>query len=322
MNFRTEYTPRLSQEFLLDPEKPVLLMGSCFSDNIGEKMRGALWDARVNPKGVLFNPVSIADSLRKSLSEREVEVVERDGMFFSWECDSSFGALSKEKCVSNVRCATRELKKDIAEAQAIIITLGSSWVYELASQPGMVVANCHKFPASGFKRRMLSVEEVRDVLFDAVSEVSDFNKDLKFVFTVSPVRHVRDGFVDNSRSKATLLLGIESLIGKLGDVGIKSCYFPAFEIVNDDLRDYRFFGSDLVHPNPMAVEYIWEKFQHTFLDESDRNLLKEGESLVKGCRHRPLLPESDSFARFREKINEGCMRFERLHPRMLHPDKI
>lgn len=330
MKFRSEYKVRPSA-FRLDPELPVTLLGSCFSENIGAKMRRALWDARINPCGVLFNPASIRRMLSLAASpDPSVEIAGsiayRDGVFVSLLFDSGFASRSFTGCLEKCVCGLEKLRDALHRSQALIVTLGTSWVYAIDGcgesgkmgesvdiDEASVVANCHKFPAAKFCRFSLSVEEVAGDLKEikrCADEISGRNYPL--LVTVSPVRHLRDDFRENTLSKATLQLGV----AKAADsVGCK--YFPAYEILLDDLRDYRFYAADLAHPSDEAVEYIWEKFCQTYLSDRSQKLISEGESLVRRASHRPLVEDSPSSVAFREALRRDMESFAESHPAML-----
>lgn len=289
MKFRTELTPA-THAFSLNPEKPILLVGSCFASNIRSRMEDSLWRA-VNPFGTLYNPVSIINVLRLMLLDPKAEVTFRKSLFSSpsgvrsWLFDSGFAAETDSDAVCNFLEKRKVALDAFMAAEALVVTLGTSWVYSTDREGrDFVVSNCHKQPASLFRRRRLEISEIVAVWSDILKELHQLRPGLRVIFTVSPVRHLKDGFEGNMRSKAVLCLAVEKLCGAFDFVS----YFPAYEIVNDDLRDYRFYASDLVHPSEECVNYIWEKFRASYLDDKGEALLKEGERLAKACAHRPL----------------------------------
>ncbi len=304
MKFRTEYEVRKAP-FVLDTTRPVVLLGSCFANNIGKKMRSSLWEAE-NLLGTLYNPLSIAAALKAVLApdaemKLEDSLFEAGDLWRSWLFDSGLAA---EKA-SDVEDAFKERRRRLVEmfdrGEVVFVTFGTSWCYYL--EDGRLVANCHKQPAKLFTRRRLTITEIVDEWRSLIERLRQRWPVLKIVFTVSPVRHLKDGFEGNKRSKAILLLAVEELCGSIDDC----YYFPAYEIVNDDLRDYRFYASDLTHPSDEAVDYIWEIFQKSYLDEAGISRLKEGESIVKGLNHRPLpnatqAPSAKMLGRERERI--------------------
>lgn len=301
MKFRTEYVAKRAP-FVIDPNKPAVLVGSCFADNMGGKMRSSLWEAE-NPFGTLYNPLSIATALDVALEtvekmenkmltgirengcrRFEESLFEGDGLWRSWLFDSKMSA----ETADDVRDAFIErclrLHSMLSEGEVLFVTFGTSWCYYLAGGKDYLVANCHKQPAAMFERRRLSVGEITSVWRNLIMKLQERYPHLKVVFTVSPVRHLKDGFEGNVRSKAILLLATEELC----DTSDRCFYFPAYEIVNDDLRDYRFYASDLVHPSDEGVEYIWEIFKQTYIDDAGLRRLKEGEAIRRGLEHRPL----------------------------------
>lgn len=319
MKFRTEYTAGRDASLTLSPRQPLALVGSCFADNIGARARRCMWDAG-NPLGVLFNPLSIADALELCLlaenpAARFADTLfEAGGVWHSWMFDSGVSALTPRDCRNIFEERRLRLQDAVGQSGCLFVTFGTAWCYFLADgrdtagragMPGRVVANCHKMPQRMFERRRVSAEDISArwrVLMDRLRELCP---GLRVIFTVSPVRHVRDGLHENALSKATLLLAVDSLCAADRMCG----YFPAYEIVNDDLRDYRFYASDLVHPSEEAVEYIWEAFQTTYLDDAGRRRLREGESLRRRMDHRPLIPDAPGADAFRAETDRLLARF-------------
>lgn len=288
MKFRTEYRPERG-DVSLSPMRPVVLLGSCFAENIAARMRRCLWKAS-NPAGTLYNPLSIERAIRLLLFEKDLigvfkESLFKEGRFLrSWLFDSKTSSEYQSDILPMMIRMSDSLRSDLMAGKALFVTFGTAWCYFLTERPEYVVANCHKQPASTFTRRRLSVDEIADCWENLAMDLRRMFPGLEIIFTVSPVRHLKDGFEGNARSKATLLLAVERICSRLPFCS----YFPAYEIVNDDLRDYRFYASDLTHPSDDAVEYIWEIFRSTYLDAEGEALLKEGEKIVKGWLHRPL----------------------------------
>ncbi len=255
-----------------------------------------MWDA-FNGVGTLYNPVSISIVLDSLLFNHDSSYIraslfESEGKIHSWLFDSHFSAPSSEECLKKIETSKVELRSALSKAQALIVTFGTSWCYELISSPDnegsqkdYIVANCHKMPSSLFNRKRVSIEEIASIWIDLCSRLIEEYPDLKILFTVSPVRHLKDGFEGNTLSKATLHLAIERICEQIP----AAYYFPAYEIVCDDLRDYRFYAGDLVHPSEAAVEYIWEVFCKTYLDEKGMATIKEGIKLYKQLNHRPIM---------------------------------
>lgn len=288
MKFRTECSPQRS-DLTLDPSRPAVMLGSCFATNMAGKMRECLWPV-FNGAGTLYNPVSIARIVELLVLDEDpheelaASLFEAEGYVHSWLFDSHFSRRSAEECLAAIGEAGREMRRVLGEAQVLIVTFGTAWCYYLQEKERYVVANCHKMPQSLFSRRRVSAGEISDVWTALCARLRKRWPGLRIMFTVSPVRHLKDGFEGNARSKATLLLAVEEICGKVED----AIYFPAYEILTDDLRDYRFYASDLVHPSEEAVEYIWEKFRGSFIDEAGERLLREGNKEYRRRQHRPI----------------------------------
>jgi len=252
------------------------MVGSCFSDEIGEQMQQRYLNVTCNPFGTLYNPLSIAQAL--TMTETP-ELVEHEGLWHSMSHHGSFSRTTKEEAEQAVRGSIEMMQKAIKEASVVIVTFGTAWVYELKkgiSGLGVsgLVGNCHKLPERCFTRRRLSVEEI----VAAWKPILEQYADKKWLFTVSPIRHIKDGLHENQLSKATLLQAVE----QLGD------YFPSYEILLDELRDYRFYADDLVHPSSLAVNYIWERFVDTFCTNQTKNELVLQHKRWKHEHHIPL----------------------------------
>lgn len=295
MQFRTEYTTRRLQGFL-DPSRRVVMLGSCFTDNIGTRILDSRWPATVNPCGTLFNPLSIARVLElacKDIDERrealEKRLFEYDGLWRSWDLSTLFAASTRTDCMAKCMQAVADLRSGLEEADALIVTLGTAWIYRL-EESGEPVANCHKMPERIFRRHLETPETLSRAVADSINKARTIAPDgLKVIFTVSPVRHLRDGMAGNSLSKAILRMTVAALTSSADETVPSSDYFPAYEILMDDLRDYRFYADDLLHPSPAAIRYIWEAFQNDYLTPEDREIIREGEALTRRAAHRPLM---------------------------------
>lgn len=290
LKFRTEYIA----EIILPPlpvGKPLVFIGSCFSENISSRFRQCLW-AAPNPCGTLFNPASIEAALRLILFSTDPEKsfcdtlrTDSSGMVHSMMFGSFLSARSETEVLNLFRAVAEELRQSIKEAGALVVTFGTAWIYRMLN--GKIAGNCHKFPAADFVRERLAIESIVNNWNALISDLRNVYPHLRLIFTVSPVRHLKDGFAGNSASKATLILAVE----RICNANEECFYFPAYEILNDDLRDYRFYASDLVHPSEQGVEYIFEKFVETFFDAKGKLMLKKGEKLFRSGKHRPLISE-------------------------------
>ena len=286
MQFRTEYKAKQSKP--LDPRHNICLIGSCFSENIGQKMTESGWNACINPCGVIYNPASIERLISLAIEDDKAKhriiqesLTTRDGRWASWLFSGHFGGATKEEAEVSCLEALNRLKVAIETSMAIIITLGTAHVYYRA---GEIVNNCHKYPEKEFSRQRLSVDKCKEILGKQIDILHTYNRNLRVIYTVSPVRHLRDGFEGNNCSKATLILALNEII----ESGKEAEYFPAYEILMDDLRDYRFYADDLLHPSSQGIEYIWEKFKNTYLSQDDIDYLKVGLSKYKASQHKEI----------------------------------
>ncbi len=285
MQFRTEYTPKPSG-LQLDPDQPLLLIGSCFATNIGQRLAERQWSGLViNPFGTLYNPGSIADALTRRHAPR-TEPEPYNGLYYSFDCSTLLSRSDRAEAhrVMDQAYSLVRSRNEMQPFQAIVVTFGTAYIFELADG-GRVVANCHKLPSSQFIRRRLTVSEIVGSWTAVAQKLKSELPDLHIIFTVSPVRHMADGFAGNARSKATLLLACEQL------AALPDChYFPAYEILNDDLRDYRFYANDLTHPSDLAADYIYEQFAATYLSPGSIALLTARHRAYRATLHRRLLP--------------------------------
>ena len=294
MKFRTEIEVTPLAEGLEYGAK-IFALGSCFAENISERLRRAKFSIESNPFGVLFNPFSIANAIERLDDARTFAVCDVKGVgecFYSFDAHSSLDGKTQTEAFGNLNRAVAQGSKALHDAEWVILTFGTAWVYE---HEGRVVANCHKQPASQFERRRLSVEEIVERYSRILAGVL---RDKRVILTVSPVRHIGDGLQENSVSKATLRLAVEELVAKFENV----CYFPSYEILIDDLRDYRYYADDLAHPSKMAVEYVWECFCEAVLADDAKAKLPLVEQVVAAAEHRPFNPESEAHKAFCRKM--------------------
>jgi hypothetical protein len=319
MNFRLEYTPK-PFEIKIRHQDRLFLIGSCFTEQIGSKLSASKFRILENPNGILFNPVSIANALTAYVSCKQYEEEDlflQNELWGSWDHHTRFSALSSEDCLKKINTSQIEAHRFLKSANWLIVTLGSSFVYELADN-NKVVANCHKVPTDKFTKRLLSAEEIIKVLKASLTQVTAFNRDIKIIFTISPVRHLRDGFVENNRSKANLIAAVYELVSDLQH----AFYFPSYELIIDDLRDYRFFAEDMVHPNYAATNYVWEKFMTACID-SDAHLLMKEISLINAARnHKPFNPASKQHKLFMESNLQKVLALQKKYDYMDLKDEI
>lgn len=289
----------------------ILLLGSCFADNIGAKFEEHYFQTTINPFGTLYNPASIAKAvLDMGYGPSGMELVEHNGLWHSMMHHGSYSGVDKEEVI--VRCEESEIqmREALQQASVVIVTFGTAWVYEYN---GEVVANCHKLPANRFVRRRLTVNEIVNVWQPIIASMPDKH----WIFTVSPIRHVKDGLHENQISKAILLQAVDRLISmslsyNLSTETLHRSYFPSYEIMLDELRDYRFYAEDMVHPSAAAVDYIWQRFVETYMTTDTQQEMRVLHQLWRDRHHRFLHPDSPEAEQFAEHIKT---RLQQLQPR-------
>lgn len=295
MIFRTEI--KIDEpSFFINPEYKITALGSCFAENIGNKIKEMRFNIVNNPFGVLYNPYSVFKAVLMSLNETELEekdIVYNQGEYHSFNHHSDYSHHKKEIFEKQCYETNLRLKKSLIEADVIIITYGTSVVYEF-NKTREIVSNCHKLPQSEFTKRRLTLEETIKIISDTISLIRKFNKNSKFIFSISPIRYLKEGFHNNQLSKSVLLLGTDNAINNF----LQSSYFPAYEIVTDDLRDYRFFKDNLISPNQFAIEYIWEKFSETYFTNDTKEYISYILKLNKMFCHKPRNIFSDEHKKF------------------------
>ena len=312
MNFHAEFFPKAFPVKIKHSQK-LLLIGSCFTEQIGAKLSNNKFSILENPNGILFNPVSISAALTSYVQQKEYveeELFYHQELWGSWQHHTKFSNINKTKSLDMINRSQQQANVFVREADWVLITLGSAFVYEKAGSKNIeVVANCHKVPADKFNRRLLDTDEVKNILSAMMKTVKEFNPAANFIFTISPVRHLREGFIENNLSKAALIQAVHSFTNNESVF-----YFPAYELVIDDLRDYRFYAEDMVHPNYAATNYVWEKFISTCVDEPTQMLMKEVSVIVAAKNHKPFNPESDQHKNFLKINFEKLKRLANLYP--------
>lgn len=301
MNFRTQI-PLKKKLNQIDYNSKIMLFGSCFTQNIGNKLKHFKFQSNTNPFGILFHPKSIERLITNSINKKEY--TQKDIFFLnerwhSYDAHSELSNISKEKLLSKLNNTIEVAHDDLQEATHVIITLGTAWMYRLIATD-RVVANCHKVPQKKFLKELLTSDEIEESLAAVVSLIKDSNRNVEILFTVSPVRHLKDGFVENSLSKANLISGIHEIADPRNHIH----YFPSYEIMMDDLRDYRFYKKDMVHPNETAVDYIWDNFKKSWINEKEYQMMQEIDALQNGLAHRPFNPGSDKHQQFLLRLQE------------------
>jgi hypothetical protein len=311
MIFRTELQADHSP-FTISHDTPVLLLGSCFSQNMGFKLQKYKFKCIVNPFGTIFNPVSISRLITKCvIGSPEVA----DSLLFSsgrWvhpDFHSQTGHPDKAEALRTINQLITDTRAFLKNCQVLFITLGSSVVYEY-KQTGKIVANCHKIPAIHFEKKELEVHTMSSEMETTLTLLKSFNPNIHVVWTVSPVRHIKDGIVVNSFSKARLHVVIENIIKNTHNTS----YFPAYEWMMDDLRDYRFYDRDLIHPSDVAVDYIWEKFSGFYFDSHTRIIINELDKIQRDQNHRPFSTETEEYQKFLQSLENRKLDFKQKYP--------
>jgi len=294
-----------SPETRISYRDKILLTGSCFTEHIGNALQDLKFSVLQNPNGILFDPRSVCSSL---LSYIENKQYKKEDLFLlnevwnSWEHHSRFSNINAEDCLRTINESQEQAHNFLKNTDWLIITLGSSFSYRLTGLTpnpspcgvGSGVANCHRAPSQWFNKHLLSIDETISLLDGAYHRLKQFNPKLKIIFTISPVRHVRDGVIENNRSKARLIEAVHYMVNKFPDL----YYFPAYELVIDVLRDYRFYDIDMVHPNYPATEFVMEKFKENFIDEESQQLMEEIKKIVTARKHKAFQQETNAHKNF------------------------
>ncbi len=279
----------------------LMLIGSCFTENIGAKFKSHLFEISENPYGILFNPVSVTNTLTEIMDLRKYksdDLFQHNELWHSWSHHSRFSAIEKEVALENINRTILDAHHFLKSANRLVITLGSAWLYHLTNEAplgkGQVVANNHKGPINWFFKSLMQPNELLESLHALVGRLQTFNPNLQIVFTISPVRHLREGLIENNRSKAVLIHAVHELVSQSNQVD----YFPAYEYVMDDLRDYRFYAEDLVHPNFAASGYVWDKLVETYMDHKTQAIMKQIAELQLAMNHKPFFTGSVEHQKF------------------------
>lgn len=302
MNFQTKIPLQKQSHHQIDYNSEMLLLGSCFSEHIGHKFQYYKFKTVVNPFGILFQPTAIENFIIKAINksyytEQDLDTI--NGLFYSFDAHSKFNTSNAEELLKQLNNALDLTLGKISTASHIVITLGTSWVYRhIASD--QLVANCHKVPQKQFLKELLSVDEISESIEAVIGLIKTINPTVTFIFTVSPVRHLKDGFAENTLSKSHLI----SAIHKVAEPRKQLFYFPSYEIMMDELRDYRFYDSDMIHPNDVAIDYIWSCFADTWLNVTTKQIQEKVEVIQKGLSHRPFNQESESHQAFLKELHK------------------
>lgn len=301
MEFRTQIPIDKQKDNQIDYTSKVLLIGSCFSENIGDKFEYFKFQNLVNPFGILFHPKAIATFFERVVEERfysEKELVFYNERYHCFDAHSSLSNSNSEELLNHLNNILKTIRVQLKSTSHIIISLGTAWVYEHKTQ-NRTVANCHKIPQQQFNKQLLSVQEIAGCLQNIEQLIKQVNPDIQLIYTVSPVRHIKDGFVNNQQSKAHLLSAIHHVIKETN-----ASYFPSYEIMMDELRDYRFYNSDMLHPNQTAIDYIWKLFQTAWFCDTTTATIKQVAVVQSGLNHKPFNPASEQYQVFLKALSE------------------
>ena len=305
IKFHTEFDI-CKPPFFIEHSSRIFLLGSCFTENIGAKLGHYKFNVLQNPNGILFNPQSVADVVHQYANlafVQEADLFYLNSVWNSWLHHTRFSAVTPNTALNIMNGSIQRAHDFLLTADIAVITFGSAWVYELLETvpnrpPSNIAANNHRAPANWFKKVLLSPGKTQEVITSTVEELRRLNPEVRIIFTISPVRHIREGLVNNNRSKAALIYAVHEVASSFANV----YYFPAYELVIDDLRDYRFYAEDLVHPNYQSSSYVWQKLITSCFSPSAKLLLEKLDPILSAVAHKPMNPESAAHKSFVEKI--------------------
>jgi len=311
MEFRTKVEIP-SSDLQITHRSRLSMMGSCFIENIGRKLIDNKFNIDLNPFGVLYNPLSISQGIRLLMDNRQFDaddVFEDKGLFNSFYFHSSFSHHDRAIYLDCINKRLSESRLALQQANVLLITFGTAYVFR-SLKKDMIVGNCHKLPASQFNRYLLSVDEIFEEWVKIIKELRQFNPSLKILFTVSPIRHMKDGALDNQVSKSTLLLALN----KICKAATELYYFPSYEIMMDELRDYRFYAGDMIHPNEVAIRYIWERFCDTHIASESYPVMEEWNKIYLAIHHKPFNPQGGEYKHFLRQTLLKLKAFQDKYP--------
>ena len=296
-------------------ESQLLILGSCFAENIGSKLAYFKFQALQNPFGILFHPVAIESLISKAINNdiySEADVFFLNERWHSFDAHSDLSDPSKKELLKKLNSGLEKTNQQITKISHLIITLGTAWVYRNI-ETNSIVANCHKLPQNEFSKEILSTEEIQKSLERTIAQIQSINKNVGVIFTLSPVRHLKDGFIENQQSKAHLITAIHEII-RTSNFKPRISYFPSYEIMMDELRDYRFYDVDMVHPNQVAIDYIWEKFSEVCISAKAHGIMEHVDTIQKGLGHRPFNSDSEQHQRFLKSLETKITYLQQEYP--------
>ena len=315
MNFQTQISIQKS-DFPIDYNSKVFSLGSCFAENMAEKFKYFKFENYVNPFGIIFNPVSLEKLIVRCLRKNyftEKDIFYHNDLWHCFEVHSELSNPNKEAFLKTLNQLIDSTNRHIVTLTHCLITIGTSWIYKHI-ETNEIVANCHKVPQKQFTKELLSIPQIEASLQTIISEIQAVNPNAKFIFTVSPVRHIKDGFVENNVSKAHLISALHASNFLPKFRYSSSNYFPSYEIMMDELRDYRFYTEDMLHPNQTAIDYIWIKFFENYVNEKEFGLMNQVCEIQRALKHRPFNPDSESHKMFLSKLEEKKQKITKQNP--------
>jgi hypothetical protein len=317
MQFTTQI-PILQSNHPIDYNSRVVCLGSCFAVNIGQKFDYFKFRNITNPFGILFSPTALEKFISFAVNQKQF--TEADIFFHNerWHCFDAHSDLSstgKEVLLHNLNAAVTTAHKALQSATHVIITLGTAWVYRYI-ETGNIVANCHKVPQKQFNKELLSVDAIKYNIENILNLIQHINPQVHFTFTISPVRHIKDGFVENQRSKSNLISALHEVL-TTEHCQLNTDYFPSYEIMMDELRDYRFYAEDMIHPNQIAINYIWERFTKACITPEAQATMQQVDAVQKGLQHRPFNADSVQHINFLEKLQEKIVVLQKQHSHII-----
>lgn len=311
--------PKANKE--INHRHKILSVGSCFTEHIGNALKDLKFSVLQNPNGILFDPVSVCQSLTSYIYNQqysEKDFFQLNELWHSWQHHSRFSHTHLQTAIENINRSQTEAHLFLKEADWLIVTLGSSFSYRLVEESYTPVANCHRAPAQWFQKHLLGIDEMIAKLDNAIHQTFHFNKKVNIIFTISPVRHIRDGVIENNRSKARLIEAVHHLVNKFD----RLFYFPSYEIVIDVLRDYRFYDIDMVHPNYLATDFVLQQFMQAYMSAETIALNKELKSINIALKHRTAHPQTEAHQKFLQSYLQKVTQLQQQHPHLNLADEI
>lgn len=306
----------------IHPHDRITSIGSCFADHIGSRFEEMKMDILSNPYGIIYNPISQMRLIKAALNEEDLNedhIIENRDIYNHLDAHSIFGKKNLIELKEGIREATSKLKDYLETSKVLILTLGTAWVYRY-EKTHQIIANCHKLPSQNFQKELLELDDIVNEVTTTLKELKQKNPAIRIILTVSPVRHIKDGIPENSLSKAILRLAVH----KIKKAIEKTYYFPAFELMMDDLRDYRFYAEDMIHPNNMARNFIWQRFRETFFSDPLFAYCDKWQAIKNDLNHRVMNPGSEEHVQFLEALQKKLNRFSvmgNVEEEMKHVEK-